>query len=154
MEAEDHPHEPIRTAHALARRGQVSTTANVRFAANPSILKRLDWLGLLTYVDARDREHLPPSDAPLDPERLVQEMHVLTPDGRRLYHGFAALRWIAWRLPLLWPLAPFLYIPGVPRMGQRLYVWSRTTVSASCPVMAASARCRRGADPDKRPPPP
>jgi predicted DCC family thiol-disulfide oxidoreductase YuxK len=87
------------------------------------ILKRLDWLGMLTYVNARDRQQLPASDAPLDPERLVQEMHVLTPDGRRLYHGFAALRWIAWRLPVFWPFAPFLYIPGIPQLGQRLYLW-------------------------------
>jgi hypothetical protein len=50
-------------------------------------------------------------------------MHVLTPDGRRVYHGFAALRWLAWRLPLLWPLAPLLYLPGIPSLGQRLYLW-------------------------------
>jgi predicted DCC family thiol-disulfide oxidoreductase YuxK len=88
-----------------------------------ALLKRLDWLGQLRYIDARDRQQWPASDTPLDPERLLQEMHVLTPDGRHVYHGFAALRWIAWRLPLLWPLAPLLYIPGVPRLGQRLYLW-------------------------------
>ncbi len=87
------------------------------------ILKRLDWFHRLSYVNARDRAQLPSSDAPLDPDRLLQEMHVLTPDGRRLYHGFAALRWMAWRLPLLWPLAPLLYVPGVPWLGQRLYLW-------------------------------
>jgi predicted DCC family thiol-disulfide oxidoreductase YuxK len=50
-------------------------------------------------------------------------MHVLAPDGGRLYHGFAALRWLAWRLPPLWPLAPLLYVPGVLTVGQRLYLW-------------------------------
>ena len=87
------------------------------------LLKRLDWFGLLRYQDARDVAHLPPSAAPLDPERLLEEMHVLTPDGRGLYHGFAALRWLAWRLPLLWPFAPLMYLPGVPALGQRLYLW-------------------------------
>lgn len=87
------------------------------------LLKRLDWLGRLSYGNARDRDHLPAGDAPLDPDKLLQEMHVLTPDGRRLYHGFAALRWIAWRLPVLWPIAPLLYLPGVPQLGQRLYLW-------------------------------
>jgi predicted DCC family thiol-disulfide oxidoreductase YuxK len=106
------------------RRGQILYDGQCPLCLKSvGILKRLDWFGQLTYVNARDREHLPPSDAPLDQERLIQEMHVLTPDGHRLYHGFAALRWIAWRLPLLWPVAPFLYIPGVPQLGQRLYLW-------------------------------
>ena len=110
--------------HPSARQGQVLYDGQCALCLKSvGILKRLDWLGLLTYVDARDREHLPPSDAPLDPERLMQEMHVLTPDGRGLYHGFGSLRWLAWRLPLLWPLAPFLYLPGVPGLGQRLYLW-------------------------------
>lgn len=87
------------------------------------LLKRLDWFGNLRYQDARDLEHLPTSATPLEPDRLLEEMHVLTPDGRGLYHGFTALRWLAWRLPLLWPFAPLLYLPGVPKLGQRLYLW-------------------------------
>jgi predicted DCC family thiol-disulfide oxidoreductase YuxK len=87
------------------------------------LLRRLDWLGRLEYADARDPANRPAGAAPLDPGRLLEEMHVLTADGRRVYHGFAALRWLAWRLPLLWPAAPFLYLPGVPALGQRLYLW-------------------------------
>jgi hypothetical protein len=30
---------------------------------------------------------------------------------------------MAWRLPLLWILAPFLYVPGVPTLGQAAYLW-------------------------------
>lgn len=121
--APEEPHAMTPSAPP-ARQGQVLYDGQCPLCRKSvGILKRLDWLGLLTYGDARDREHLPASDAPLDPERLVQEMHVLTPDGHRLYHGFGALRWIAWRLPLLWPLAPFLYVPGVPQLGQRLYLW-------------------------------
>lgn len=87
------------------------------------ILKRLDWLSRLTYVNARDREHLPQHEPPLEPGRLLEEMHVLPPDGRHIYHGFEAFRWMAWRLPLLWALAPFLYLPGVPALGQWAYLW-------------------------------
>lgn len=86
-------------------------------------LRRLDWLGVLRYADARDREHLPATDPPLDAERLLQEMHLVPPAGGPIYHGFGAFRWLAWRLPLLWPLAPFLYLPGVPSLGQRIYLW-------------------------------
>jgi len=88
-----------------------------------AILRRLDWLHRLTYQDARDKEHLPASEMPLDPERLLQEMHVLTPKRRRAYAGFAAFRWLAARLPLLWLIVPLLYLPGVPWLGRRLYRW-------------------------------
>ncbi len=87
------------------------------------LLKQLDWLGRLTYANARDRDAVPPHEPPLDTGRLLDEMHLLPPRGGRVYRGFHAFRWIAWRLPLLWPLAPFLYVPGVPFLGQRLYRW-------------------------------
>jgi predicted DCC family thiol-disulfide oxidoreductase YuxK len=87
------------------------------------LVRRLDWLGVVRFTDARDPAALPATDAPLDPERLLAEMHLVPPGGGRVYHGFGALRWLAWRLPLLWPLAPFLYLPGVPVLGQRLYLW-------------------------------
>jgi predicted DCC family thiol-disulfide oxidoreductase YuxK len=88
-----------------------------------AILKRLDWLGRLRFQDARDREHLPASEVPLDPERLLVEMHLLTPDRKRVYAGFAAFRWIAGRLPLLSAIVPLLYLPGVPWLGQKVYRW-------------------------------
>ena len=131
-----------------ARQGQVLYDGQCPLCRKSvGVLKRLDWLGLLTYVDVRDREHLPASDGPLDPERLLEEMHVLTPDGRRLYHGFAALRWMAWRLPLLWPLAPCCTSPACRGWDSAFTCGSRATASALCRVTAASARCRRSADP-------
>jgi predicted DCC family thiol-disulfide oxidoreductase YuxK len=112
------------TTPTTARRAAVLYDGQCAFCRKSvELLKRLDWLGVLRYQDARDVTHLPASATPLEPERLLEEMHVLTPDGRGLYHGFAALRWLAWRLPLLWPFAPLMYIPGVPRLGQRLYLW-------------------------------
>ena len=105
-----------------AARAQVLYDGQCAFCRKSvELLRRLDWLHQLTYGDARDLTHLP-AGASLEAARLLEEMHVLTPD-RHVYHGFGALRWLAWRLPLLWPLAPFLYIPGVPALGQRLYLW-------------------------------
>ncbi len=107
---------------SAAARAQVLYDGQCAFCRKSvELLRRLDWLGRLAYVDARDSSRLPPG-APLGPARLLEEMHVLTPD-RHVYHGFGALRWLAWRLPLLWALAPLLYIPGVPALGQRLYLW-------------------------------
>jgi predicted DCC family thiol-disulfide oxidoreductase YuxK len=88
-----------------------------------ALLRRLDWLGKLQFQNARETHSLPDASPPLDSERLLQEMHLLTPGSHQAYHGFKAFRWMAWRLPLLWPIAPFLYLPGVPSLGQRVYLW-------------------------------
>jgi predicted DCC family thiol-disulfide oxidoreductase YuxK len=87
------------------------------------LLKRLDWLSVLTYVNIRDPDQLAACELPVQPDRLLEEMHLVTPGGRRLLHGFEAFRWIAWRLPALCFLAPFLYLPGVLTLGQRGYLW-------------------------------
>jgi len=88
-----------------------------------SILKRLDWLKVLHYQNARETDSLPPSPVPLDPARMLQEMHLVTPKRDAVYHGFGAFRWMAWRMPLLVAFAPILYVPGVPTIGQRVYLW-------------------------------
>jgi len=87
-----------------------------------AMLRRLDWLRRLDCVDARDAAQPLLQRPPVAGAPLLEEMHLLTPHGR-LFHGFGAFRWMAWRLPLLWPLAPWLYLPGVPWLGQRLYLW-------------------------------
>lgn len=88
-----------------------------------AILRKLDWLDRLAYQSAREADKLPPSHVALEPHRLIEEMHVLTPDRRHAYAGYRAFRWIAWRLPLTWLVAPFLYLPGVPWLGNRAYRW-------------------------------
>jgi predicted DCC family thiol-disulfide oxidoreductase YuxK len=87
------------------------------------LLKRLDWFHRLHYVNFRDPTQPLLASPLLSSAPLVDEMHLLTPDGSRVYHGFGAFRWLAWRLPALWVLAPFLYIPGVPAVGQKIYLW-------------------------------
>lgn len=87
------------------------------------ILKRLDWLRRLQYQDCRDAAHLPPCAVPLVPRELIEQMHLVTPDRRRVRVGFGAFRWMAWRLPLTLPVAPLLYVPGVPWLGRKAYLW-------------------------------
>ncbi len=88
-----------------------------------ALLRRLDWRGVLDFRDARRTASLPARDPPLDPEQLLEQLHLVAPPDGRVLAGFAAFRWMAWRLPLLWPLAPLLYVPGVPSLGQKLYLW-------------------------------
>ena len=87
------------------------------------ILKALDWCNVLAYADARQGEQVPALPVPVKPERFLEEMHLLTPDGQTVYHGFRAFRWMAWRLPPLWVVAPLLHLPGAETLGQRLYLW-------------------------------
>jgi predicted DCC family thiol-disulfide oxidoreductase YuxK len=84
------------------------------------LAKRLDWLNRLRPVDART---VTDPAVTISPDRLMEEMHLITPGAAQIYNGFGAFRWMAWRLPLLWALAPFLYLPGVPTMGQKIYLW-------------------------------
>lgn len=85
------------------------------------ILKSLDWLGRLAFQSARDTDKLPETTVPLDHQKLIEEMHVVTPGRDRAYAGFSAFRWMAWRLPLTALIAPLLYIPGVLWVGNRVY---------------------------------
>ena len=88
-----------------------------------ALVKGLDWFNGLRYADVRDPVQVPAAGAAVAPQRLLEEMHLLTPDGQTIYHGFGAFRWMAWRLPLLWFLVPFLYLPGMATLGQRVYLW-------------------------------
>ncbi len=40
---------------------------------------------------------------------------------QRVFAGFAAVRRLAWELPVLWPALPALYLPGVAWAGAGLY---------------------------------
>jgi predicted DCC family thiol-disulfide oxidoreductase YuxK len=88
-----------------------------------AILKKLDWFKKIEYQNCRLVDQLPQTDPPLVPQRLLEEMHLVPRKGRPIYHGFGAFRWMAWRMPLLWLIAPFLYLPGVPWLGNRVYLW-------------------------------
>jgi predicted DCC family thiol-disulfide oxidoreductase YuxK len=88
-----------------------------------AILRRLDWFHRLGYHDARDPTRLLADAHLIASGRLLEEMHLLLPDRLHLLHGFSAFRWMAWRLPLLWLVAPFLYLPGMGTWGQGAYLW-------------------------------
>jgi predicted DCC family thiol-disulfide oxidoreductase YuxK len=87
------------------------------------LLKRLDWLKKFHYQNCREMEKLPPCEAPLIPSRLLEEMHLVTPSRKRSYAGFAAFRWMAWRMPLTFWFAPLLYLPGARWCGNKVYKW-------------------------------
>ncbi|NBR06132.1 MAG: DUF393 domain-containing protein [Planctomycetes bacterium] len=91
--------------------------------ASVAWLKRLDWFKAVDFRDARDPVNIPVMDPPLVLSRLLEEMHLVTTDLKKSLQGFKAFRYISWRIPLLFMLAPFMYIPGIPWLGQKIYLW-------------------------------
>jgi predicted DCC family thiol-disulfide oxidoreductase YuxK len=87
--------------------------------ASINILRRLDGQGRLRFLSLHD-----PSvrvDYPdLTHDMLMSEMWVVAFNGDR-YSGADALKYLSLRLPLLYPIAPMLYIPGSMPIWRRFY---------------------------------
>src|SRR6267154_650005 len=85
------------------------------------VLSWLDWFGVLALVplsDPRAQEVAPH----LTREDLLEAIHCVTPQGR-IYRGARAIRFVGLRLPLLVPVALFLWIPGVILIAEIVYQW-------------------------------
>lgn len=85
------------------------------------MLSWLDWFGVLALVplsDPRAQEVAPQ----LTREDLLEAIHCVAPQGR-IYRGARAIRFVGMRLPLLVPVALFLWIPGVIQVAEIVYQW-------------------------------
>ena len=67
----------------------------------------------------------------------MSQLHLLDEDGR-LWGGFAALRRLAWLMPMLYPALPILYFPGMGLIGPIVYRF----VAANRYLFHWHARCR------------
>ena len=75
----------------------------------------LDLIGLSDPRRAREFAHC-------NLDTLNFETHVI--DSRnRVYRGFFGIRRIALEVPLMWPLAAQLFLPGVSTAGVPIYAW-------------------------------
>jgi predicted DCC family thiol-disulfide oxidoreductase YuxK len=100
-------------------------------------LKRLDLRRTLQFVSLHDP--LVARACPdLTYEQLMEEMWVVTPDGAK-FGGADALRYLSRKLPLLWPLAPLLHIPG----SRPIWVWMYRKV-AQRRYAIAGKNCNEG----------
>jgi predicted DCC family thiol-disulfide oxidoreductase YuxK len=81
----------------------------------------LDPFGRIEPVDFRSQDvsGLHPL---LTPKACHARIHLLENSGR-LSGGFAAMRRLSSRLPLAWPLAPLLNLPGLRIIGDPVYDW-------------------------------
>jgi predicted DCC family thiol-disulfide oxidoreductase YuxK len=69
----------------------------------------------------------------LSREACLDAMRVIAPDGR-VTAGFDGVRTIAWLLPAMWCVAPFLYFPGAAPLGRRLYGHVAASRSTVCSI--------------------
>ncbi|MSU78152.1 MAG: DUF393 domain-containing protein [Gemmataceae bacterium] len=88
-----------------------------------ALLTRLDWLSKVEYVNVRDTSQSILSEPLIAKSPLLEQMHVLPSDSSRILGGYSALRFLAWRLPAIWLIAPFLFLPGMTWLGQKIYMW-------------------------------
>lgn len=73
-------------------------------------------LSFLSLHDPRVTERFPD----LTHEQLMEQLYLIEPGGDR-HAGAAAIRYLSRKLPLLWPLAPFLHVPASLPVWQWLY---------------------------------
>ena len=87
-------------------------------------VKKIQVFDLFGWIEPVDFSQLKPGEFPaeLSFESCKSEMKLLESDGK-ISGGFLAVRRIAQKLPLLFPILPFLYIPGAKPIGSRLYEW-------------------------------
>ncbi len=84
------------------------------------ILAALDWFRQLSFQNLHDPAVRSLHAPAISFEDLNAEMHIRLPDSS-YRKGFFAFRRLCFALPLLWVLAPLLYIPGVSWIGQKVY---------------------------------
>ena len=85
------------------------------------VLTWLDWfnvLSLLPISNPRAAEIAPS----LKREDLLEAIHCVATDGR-IYRGARCIRFVGMRMPLLVPVALFLWIPGVIWFAEIAYNW-------------------------------
>ena len=81
----------------------------------------LDWFNKVRFLAIKDPEAAKVAPS-LTREDLLEAIHCITKDGK-IHRGARALRFLGMRMPMLVPLALFLWIPGVIWVAERIYMW-------------------------------
>jgi predicted DCC family thiol-disulfide oxidoreductase YuxK len=95
------------------------------------LLRRLDWLNRLRFVDATDPDARARVAPGLTEAEIMVEMYVVDEQGAR-YPGFEGYLQIARVVPVMWPFGAIGRMPGVRTLGHAVY------------RRIAAARVRRG----------
>jgi predicted DCC family thiol-disulfide oxidoreductase YuxK len=84
------------------------------------IVKALDWLHRVEFLDLNEWETVKARYPSLEWDEVQGQIHVVEPDGKIL-GGFWGMRRLLRDLPLGIPLWLLLHLPGMKRLGPRIY---------------------------------
>jgi predicted DCC family thiol-disulfide oxidoreductase YuxK len=110
------------------------------------VLRGLDVFERLNFIDFRrvdlagyNHRH----GFHLSPQVLEEEMYVISQG--RAYQGFYGYRAIALAIPLFWPIAPWLFLPGVSVVGAWAY---RRIATSRFRPLKCGPQCGRASSPE------
>ena len=112
----------------------------VRLLTGCDLFTRLEFLDF-RHLDLNEYNRSHPFNVAL--KDLEKEMHVIV--RGQAYRGFDGYRRIALALPVFWPLAPWLFLPGISSLGALVYGYvarhrlQLLRCHSHCPVQPAEA---------------
>jgi predicted DCC family thiol-disulfide oxidoreductase YuxK len=81
----------------------------------------LDWLNVVSWLPISNPRAVQVAPE-LTREELLEAIHCVACD-RQVYRGARCIRYVGMRMPLIVPVALFLWIPGVIQVAERIYQW-------------------------------
>lgn len=84
------------------------------------IVRTLDWLHRVEFLNIHDWDEVSKRYPDLDFEQAMGQVHAMASDGQ-MYGGFFGMRRILRELPLGFPLWLILHVPGISWLGQKVY---------------------------------
>ncbi len=133
--------ERQRRYHQSANRRQIVYDGNCRFCIHSlAQLKIMDLFDVLKPVDFQKLEDPRILHPLLAKDAALSQLHLIEPDGT-LYGGFVAFRRLCFSLPMLYPLIPIVYLPGMSVVGPFIYRW----IAKNRYLFHANVTCRSNA---------
>jgi len=85
-----------------------------------AVLRVFDIFERIAYVNALDPQSRPQlAAAGITEEAALKDMHAVC--ERKVYKGYNAYRSLVFRMPVLWPVLPFLFLWPVTAIGKSIY---------------------------------
>jgi len=97
-----------------------------------AIFRVFDIFQRIVYVNMFDQKLIHENKLSwIDSADVIKDMHVVV--DKKIVKGFRAYQRIAWRIPILWPLIPLLFLWPMPVIGEKIYRHVADTRSCTIP---------------------